>query len=166
MLRPTISSISDTRMYHPLIKCHYVVISSLHNFGRSPRVSKLPLALFRSLYHDCFFFHKPLWGYFFFTFARNYAILNKDCSAFFSQMDKSVFILTKERDKLCLSTIESINSAVNNFIWGVPAMICIIRCRSVSDDPHQFFYRSANFPMQLRPPSDVCSEKKTHLTVL
>lgn len=25
-----------------------------------------------------------------------------------------------------LSTIESINSAVNNFIWGVPAMICII----------------------------------------
>ena len=25
-----------------------------------------------------------------------------------------------------LSTIESINSAVNNFIWGVPAMVCII----------------------------------------
>lgn len=25
-----------------------------------------------------------------------------------------------------LNTIESINSAVNNFIWGVPAMICII----------------------------------------
>ena len=25
-----------------------------------------------------------------------------------------------------LSTIEAINSAVNNFIWGVPAMICII----------------------------------------
>ena len=25
-----------------------------------------------------------------------------------------------------LSTIESINSVVNNFIWGVPAMICII----------------------------------------
>ena len=25
-----------------------------------------------------------------------------------------------------LSTIESINSAVNNFIWGLPAMICII----------------------------------------
>ena len=24
-----------------------------------------------------------------------------------------------------LSTIESVNSAVNNFIWGVPAMICI-----------------------------------------
>ena len=25
-----------------------------------------------------------------------------------------------------LQTIESINSVVNNFIWGVPAMICII----------------------------------------
>lgn len=24
-----------------------------------------------------------------------------------------------------LQTIESINNAVNNFIWGVPAMICI-----------------------------------------
>ena len=28
-----------------------------------------------------------------------------------------------------LQMIENINSAVNNFIWGVPAMICIIRCR-------------------------------------
>ena len=25
-----------------------------------------------------------------------------------------------------LAAIESINSAINNFIWGVPAMICII----------------------------------------
>ena len=25
-----------------------------------------------------------------------------------------------------LHTIETVNSAVNNFIWGVPAMICII----------------------------------------
>ena len=25
-----------------------------------------------------------------------------------------------------LQTIESINNVVNNFIWGVPAMICII----------------------------------------
>lgn len=30
------------------------------------------------------------------------------------------------RKKSMLSTIEAINSAVNNFIWGVPAMICII----------------------------------------
>ena len=25
-----------------------------------------------------------------------------------------------------LKLIEEINSAVNNFIWGVPAMVCII----------------------------------------
>ena len=25
-----------------------------------------------------------------------------------------------------LHTIETINSAVNNFIWGIPAMVCII----------------------------------------
>ena len=25
-----------------------------------------------------------------------------------------------------LATIESINNVVNNFIWGVPAMICIV----------------------------------------
>ena len=25
-----------------------------------------------------------------------------------------------------LSTIEAVNSVVNTFIWGVPAMICII----------------------------------------
>ena len=25
-----------------------------------------------------------------------------------------------------LSTIEAVNNVVNNFIWGVPAMICII----------------------------------------
>ena len=25
-----------------------------------------------------------------------------------------------------LNTIESVNSVINNFIWGVPAMICII----------------------------------------
>lgn len=37
------------------------------------------------------------------------------------------FVDTKERGlKLRLSLIKEINSAVNNFIWGVPAMICII----------------------------------------
>lgn len=37
------------------------------------------------------------------------------------------FVDTKERGlKLMLSLIKEINSAVNNFIWGVPAMICII----------------------------------------
>lgn len=37
------------------------------------------------------------------------------------------FVDTKERGlKLMFSLIKEINSAVNNFIWGVPAMICII----------------------------------------
>lgn len=31
-----------------------------------------------------------------------------------------------EKRKAMLSTIEHINSVINNFIWGVPAMICII----------------------------------------
>lgn len=34
--------------------------------------------------------------------------------------------LRRKEKKTMLSTIEAINSAVNNFIWGVPAMICII----------------------------------------
>lgn len=32
----------------------------------------------------------------------------------------------RKEKKSMLSTIEAINNAVNNFIWGVPAMICII----------------------------------------
>ena len=32
----------------------------------------------------------------------------------------------KERGFIMLQTIENINSAVNSFVWGVPAMICII----------------------------------------
>ena len=32
----------------------------------------------------------------------------------------------RKRGKTMLQTIESINSAVNDFVWGVPAMVCII----------------------------------------
>ena len=32
----------------------------------------------------------------------------------------------RKEKKSMLSTIEAINNAVNNFIWGVPAMVCII----------------------------------------
>lgn len=35
-------------------------------------------------------------------------------------------IYTKEKEDKMLLIIEKINSAVNDFIWGVPAMICII----------------------------------------
>lgn len=58
-----------------------------------------------------------------------------------------------------LSTIESINSAVNNFIWGVPAMICIIGV-GLYLTIRTNFLQIRKFPMQLRPPSDVCSEKR------
>jgi amino acid carrier protein len=37
-----------------------------------------------------------------------------------------VKIYTKEKEDKMLSIIEKINSVVNDFIWGVPAMICII----------------------------------------
>ena len=36
-----------------------------------------------------------------------------------------------------LSTIEAVNSVVNNFIWGVPAMICIVEQTSCFLHPHQ-----------------------------
>ena len=39
---------------------------------------------------------------------------------------KHALIHVGRKKKRMLSTIEAINSAVNNFIWGVPAMICII----------------------------------------
>ena len=37
-----------------------------------------------------------------------------------------------------LSVIESVNAAVNNFIWGVPAMICIIGVGLLFKYPHEF----------------------------
>lgn len=41
--------------------------------------------------------------------------------------ERSVFInLGKRENNLMLQTIENVNSAVNSFIWGIPAMICII----------------------------------------
>ena len=44
-----------------------------------------------------------------------------------------------------LSTIEAVNSVVNNFIWGVPAMICIIGVGLYLSIRTRFF-RSANSP--------------------
>ena len=32
----------------------------------------------------------------------------------------------KKKEVSMLQLIETINNAVNNFIWGVPAMVCII----------------------------------------
>ena len=38
-----------------------------------------------------------------------------------------------------LSTIESVNNVVNNFIWGVPAMICIIGVWSAAELQNEIF---------------------------
>ena len=63
-----------------------------------------------------------------------------------------------------LQTIESINNVVNNFIWGVPAMICIIgvglylSCGLVLS-------RSANSRMRLKPHWEEFLRKKRPLTV-
>ena len=50
-----------------------------------------------------------------------------------------------------IQLIETINTAVNNFVWGVPAMVCIIGVGLyLSIRTH--FYKSENFLMQLKPP--------------
>lgn len=43
-----------------------------------------------------------------------------------------------------LNTIESINNAMNNFIWGVPAMICII-CVGLYLSIHPHFLQIRKF---------------------
>lgn len=49
-----------------------------------------------------------------------------------------------------LQTIESINNVVNNFIWGVPAMICIIGV-GLYLSLRTGLSRSANSHMRLKP---------------
>ena len=46
-----------------------------------------------------------------------------------------------------LKTIEAVNSVVNNFIWGIPAMICIIGVGLLLTIKTNF-YRSVNSLMQ------------------
>ena len=48
-----------------------------------------------------------------------------------------------------LSVIESVNAAINNFIWGVPAMICIIGVGLYLVSA-RIFSRSVNFLMPSR----------------
>ena len=58
-----------------------------------------------------------------------------------------------------LSVIESVNAAVNNFIWGVPAMICIIGV-GLYLSIRTNFSRFGNFPMPSGSLSDVCFGKE------
>ena len=37
-----------------------------------------------------------------------------------------LFLKTFQKGKFMLHTIETINSAINGFVWGVPAMVCIL----------------------------------------
>ncbi len=46
-----------------------------------------------------------------------------------------------------LSTIESVNSAVNNFIWGVPAMIALLS-RALLKYPDRLPSDRENFRMR------------------
>ena len=64
-----------------------------------------------------------------------------------------------------LQIIETINTAVNNFIWGVPAMVCIFGVGLYLSIRTNFF-RFANSPTQSKQPLDVFSANVTHLTVL
>ena len=73
-----------------------------------------------------------------------------------------------------LQTIESINNVVNNFIWGVPAMICIIgvglylSIRTGFLQIRKFPYAmktTVNSRMRLKPHWEEFSRRKRPLTV-
>ena len=59
-----------------------------------------------------------------------------------------------------IETITAVNQAVNQFIWGVPAMVCIIGVGLLLS-VRTGFLQIRNFPTPSRPPSDACSAKKT-----
>ena len=58
---------------------------------------------------------------------------------------------------MVLEAIATINQAVNNFVWGIPAMVCIIGVGLLLS-VRTGFIRS-------KPPSGVCSAKRMPLTV-
>ena len=77
-----------------------------------------------------------------------------------------------------LSTIESVNNVVNNFIWGVPAMICIIGVGLLLS-VRTGFIQIRKFPYAMKvtigrmlrkkdakQQSDECFAKRVHRTVL
>ena len=64
---------------------------------------------------------------------------------------------------MVLEAIATINQAVNNFVWGIPAMVCIIGVGLLLSV--RAFCRSANSRMRSKLPSGVCSAKRMPLTV-
>ena len=63
-----------------------------------------------------------------------------------------------------LQTIESINNVVNNFIWGVPAMICIIGV-GLYLSLRTGFVQIRKFPYALKPHWEEFLRRKRLLTV-
>ena len=64
-----------------------------------------------------------------------------------------------------LQTIENVNAVVNNFVWGVPAMVCIIGVGLVLQLV-QDLYSSENLGMPLRILSDVSSQSQKRRKVV
>ena len=56
-------------------------------------------------------------------------------------------------------TIAAINKVVNDFVWGVPAMVCIIGVGLLLS-VRTGFCKSANFPSRSKPPSGACSTRR------
>ena len=65
---------------------------------------------------------------------------------------------------MVLEAIASINQAVNNFVWGIPAMVCIIGVGLLLS-VRTGFLQIRKSRMRSKPPSGVCSAKKMPLTV-
>ena len=53
-----------------------------------------------------------------------------------------------------IQIIEKVNSMVNNFIWGVPAMVCIFGVGLYLEHPDRIFADPENFRMRSGQQSD------------
>ena len=56
-------------------------------------------------------------------------------------------------------TIAAINKVVNDFVWGVPAMVCIIGVGLLLS-VRTGFLQIRKFPFALKPPSGACSTRR------
>ena len=65
------------------------------------------------------------YGIIFYSARRTASLVRITETFAISCLRRSYFLLRKKGIPM-LNTIESVNSVINNFIWGVPAMICII----------------------------------------
>lgn len=64
-----------------------------------------------------------------------------------------------------LQTIENVNAVVNNFVWGVPAMVCIIGVGLVLSARTGFIqFRKLGMPLRIL--SDVSSQSQKRRKVV